>query len=137
MGEVERLTLAEVSEEDVDVNRRIDRNRVRARHPLPEGGVMFEVEGADGHIRFIEIDGIAAKAGDIRNIFLVPTGEKSQVQSRFLADPFVKRFGEWRKGAVGFARNTQDFLLENVSVDTDIAGVTDWLLPNTLQATPF
>ena len=28
VGDVERLTLAEVAEEDVEVNRRIDRNRV-------------------------------------------------------------------------------------------------------------
>ncbi|MDP6034785.1 MAG: hypothetical protein QGG55_01955, partial [Verrucomicrobiota bacterium] len=135
VGEVERLTLAEVAEEDVDVNRRIDRNRVKAWFPLPKGGAMFEVEGADGRTRFIEIDGIAAKADDIRNIFLVPSGEKSRVQSRFQADPFVKRFGQWRAGAMGFARDTQDFLSKSISVDTDIAGVTDQLLPNTLQAT--
>ncbi|MDP7052064.1 MAG: hypothetical protein QF600_09080, partial [Verrucomicrobiota bacterium] len=135
VGEVERLTLAEVAEEDVDVNRRIDRNRVKAWHSLPEGGAMFEVEGADGQTRFIEISGIAAKAGEIRNIFLVPTEENSHVQSRFRADPFVKHYGQWREGAVGFMRDTQDFLSKSISVDTDIAGVTDWLLPNTLQAT--
>ena len=135
VGDVERLTLAQVGEEDVDVNRRIDRNRVKAWHPLPDGGAMFEVVGDDGRSRFIEISNIVGRAGSIKNIFLVPSGEKSQLKSRFEADPFVERFAHWRDGAVNAASGAEKFMADKLGMETDIAGVAGQILPDTLQAT--
>ena len=79
---------------------------------------MFEVEGADGRTRFIEIDGIAAKAAGIRNIFLVPSGGEKPRAIPVSSRPLHQALWRMARGARLVSRVIRSSSFPRISVWT-------------------